>query len=231
MKKHRGLATVLGLAAGAIVAREAVKAYTKARRACPPFHRRVYSDERQLIDAFTEIWKNPQRLASLRRNPTVTRDLAEKLMLTVTGVNGCRYCTYLHSWYGARQGLSEREVSSLLGGEVEHARVEEAPALFFAQQYAEKAGQPDDDLVHRLVDEYGLETARDLVTLIRIMTIGNLVGNTFDALVSRCLGQPAADSTVRSELMVLGMFCVGIAPLTPVLTLRAALLGGGAGTD
>jgi len=228
MKKHRGLVTLLGLTAGAIVVREAVKAYTKARSACPPFRRRIYSNERHLIDAFTDIWQHPERLVSLRRNSTITRDFAEKLMLTVTGVNGCRYCTYLHSWYGARQGLSAREVTSLLSGDVEHARVDEAPALFFAQQYAEKAGQPDDDLVHRLVDEYGPETARDIVTLIRLMTVGNLVGNTFDALVSRGLGRPAAGSTLRSELLVLGMFCFGIAPLAPVLTLRAVLAGSAA---
>ncbi|MDI6768932.1 MAG: hypothetical protein QMD04_04580 [Anaerolineales bacterium] len=40
-----------------------------------------------------------------------------------------------------------------------------------------------------------------------IITFGNLFGNTFDALLSRLTGKPAAGSSVWSELgVILGVF-------------------------
>lgn len=220
--KRKGWWTLLGLVAGAAAAWWLARAYQAAREKCPPFRRRVYADSQRVIDAFGQFWRNPDDLKALRNNERLDRRFAAKIMLAVTAVNGCRYCSYAHTRHAIHEGLSQEEVSSLLRGDMEHATLDQAPALFFAQHYAEQCGQPEADMIQRLMDTYGAQTAHDMITYIRLITLGNLVGNTFDALVSRVLGNPSPDTTLRSELSVLAVFGFGIVPLMPLLALRAA---------
>ena len=214
---------VLGMIAGVGGYYLAAKAYRKAKAECPPFTKRVYTNSDELVEAFGEFWRAPGVLRSIRDNARIDRALAEKIMLAVSGVSGCRYCTYAHTRYAMRAGISREEVEALLRGEFEYATVDQAPALFFAQHYAERRGHPDPDLVQRLVDTWGESGARDLVAYIRLVTMGNLVGNTVDALASRVLGHPSPDTTVRDELSVLAVFVFGVLPVMPLLMLCAAL--------
>jgi len=113
------------------------------------------------------------------------------------------------------------EVEALLRGDVTQVTPQEVPALSFAQHYAERRDQPDAEAVGHLVDAYGSQGARDIVTYVRLITLGNLVGNTFDALVSRLLGQPSPDSTLEGELSTTAVFLFGIVPLVPLVVLRS----------
>ena len=40
----------------------------------------------------------------------------ERLMMVVTEVNGCRYCSYFHARAALAAGVSQEELRSLLGG-------------------------------------------------------------------------------------------------------------------
>ena len=111
--------------------------------------------------------------------------------------------------------MSQEEVDLLLSGEVGHASPEEAPALFFAQHYAESDGHPDPEMMQKLVETYGPEKARDILAHIRMITLGNLSGNTFDALLSRLRRRPAEGSSLGSELATLALLVLR----TPVLAL------------
>jgi AhpD family alkylhydroperoxidase len=222
MKSKHFWLTTCGVAIGVVGSYLAARAYRKARASCPPFGRRIYTDSRALIEDFGAFWRHPEVLVSLRANEQVSPQLASKVMLTVTSANGCRSCGYAHSRYAERQGLLPEEIQSLLLCEMQHATVDEATALFFAQDYAQQQGEPAQDMVQRLVDSYGLKTARDIVTLVQAVTVANRVGNTLDALLSRCLGQPAPNSSLPSELTVLATFALGIVPLIPLLAWRAA---------
>jgi len=213
----------LGMVAGVGGSYLAAKAYRKAKAKCPPFSKRVYRSSDELVEAFGEFWRAPGVLRSIRDNSRIDLALAEKIMLAVTGVNGGRHCSYVHARHAMRVGISREEVEALLRGEFEYATVDQAPALFFAQHYAERRGHPDPDLVQRLVDTWGESGARDLVAYIRLVTMGNLVGNTVDALASRVLGQPSPDTTLRDELSVLAVFVFGVLPVMPLLMLCAAL--------
>ncbi|MEW6242582.1 MAG: carboxymuconolactone decarboxylase family protein, partial [Chloroflexota bacterium] len=50
---------------------------------------------------------------------------------------------------------------------------------------------------------YGQDTAEDILAYLRMITFGNLLGNTFDALLSRLKGKPAPDSSLWSEVRIL----------------------------
>jgi len=176
------------------------------------FSKRIYTPHTLLRD-FRDILAHFHEFRSAVRSRRISRAFAEKIMLAVTAVNGCRYCSYGHAKTALASGVSPEEVDLLLSGEIGHVSPDEAPALFFAQHYAESGDHPDSEMVQKLVKTYGQEKARDILAHIRMITFGNLSGNTFDALLSRLRGRPAERSSLGSELATLALLVLGTPPL------------------
>lgn len=166
------------------------------------FNKRIYSfpafraDVRQIFDHMDDL-----RWAS--RGGRIRKAFAEKIMLVVSSVNGCRYCCYGHSRIALAAGVSEIELQNLPALDLGSFPPNEVVALTFAQHYAEANCQPDPAAWQRVVAYYGEETANDILAYLRMITFGNLLGNTFDALLSRIAGKPAPGSSLWSELSVL----------------------------
>jgi len=184
------------------------------------FFKRIYTP-RSLLGDFRDILDHFHEFRSAVRSRRISRSFAEKIMLAVTAVNGCRYCSYGHAKTALASGVSPEEVDLLLSGEIGHVSANEAPALFFAQHYAENGDHPDPEMVQKLVKTYGQEKARDILAHIRMITLGNLSGNTFDALLSRLRGRPAEGSSLGNELATLALLVLGM----PLLALGIVVKG------
>lgn len=105
----------------------------------------------------------------------------ERLMLVVTQVNGCRYCSYFHARVALANGIRGEELRSLLAGMIPSECPEnELLALTYAQHWAASNAQPDTKLTAQLVAEYGKEKTDAIDMILRIIRIGNLLGNTLD---------------------------------------------------
>lgn len=141
-------------------------------------------------------------LRQVRKGGRVSQSFTERIMLAVTQVNGCRYCSYFHSQEALKAGISNEEVSELLSGEFGDVPTEECIALVFAEHYAESAGKPNPAALQRLQDTYGPETSADILALIRTIMIGNVYGNNFDAFQSRLRFKPFPESHFKDELAV-----------------------------
>ncbi len=111
-------------------------------------------------------------------------------MMAVTGVNGCRYCSHVHTKMALESGCSPHEIQAILNQDLGQCREDEAIALAFAQHYAETKDTPSLDAFRRVRKYYGRERARDILHYIQMITIGNLAGNTLDAFRSRLSGHP-----------------------------------------
>jgi AhpD family alkylhydroperoxidase len=133
----------------------------------------------------------------------VSRAFSEKIMLAVTHVNGCRYCSYAHARMALQAGLSEPELHDLLSGDLSHIPEHELVAVLFAQHYAEQADRYEAAAWQRLQEAYGLEAATEILVHIRVITFANLYGNTFDALLERLRLRPVAGSRFFEEVVVL----------------------------
>jgi AhpD family alkylhydroperoxidase len=133
----------------------------------------------------------------------LARPFAEKIMLAVTQVNGCRYCSYAHTRMALQAGVSEPELRDLLRGEFSHIPEHELIAVLFAQHYAEQGDRYEAAAWQRLQETYGREAACDILTHIRVITFANLYGNTFDALLERLKLRPAPGSRFFDEVVVL----------------------------
>jgi len=179
------------------------------------FDRRIYTWPAFRL-AVRQVFGQMDDLKRAARGGRVDKRFAEKLMLAVTRVNGCRYCAYGHTRAALAMGVPEDELQCLLAGDLGSFPPHEAVGLAFAQHYAESQGQVDPSAWQRLVETYGEATAQDILPYLRMITFGNLYGNTFDALLSRLAGKPAPGSSLWSELGVL----FGVFVLVPLELLR-----------
>lgn len=129
----------------------------------------------------------------------ISKDLQQKILLAVTQVNGCRYCSYLHAKHALESGMSEDEIKTLLEGEVGKVESEESKALMFAQHYAETRANPDTSSVQKLYDTYGKEKADDIIRVIQKIMTGNTHGIAVDLLQSRLKGKSDPNSSFLTE--------------------------------
>ena len=118
----------------------------------------------------------------------LSKEFMERIMLAVTSVNDCRYCTYFHTKVALESGCSDDEIREILGGDLSCADQEEIPALAFAQHFAESHEKPSRKALKQLIKVYGVNKSRAIITACRMITMGNLFGNTIDAYMHRYHG-------------------------------------------
>jgi AhpD family alkylhydroperoxidase len=149
------------------------------------FKKRTYNN---LKDVFSDLWfpiRNRSQLKGIARNKLISPAFRERLMLAVTVVNGCRYCSYFHTKQALKSGITTEEISNLLAGDVANCPQDEAVALIYAQHWAESDAHPDPEAVKRLQQTYGGEKAEAINIVLRMIRMGNLLGNSWDYLIYR----------------------------------------------
>lgn len=131
----------------------------------------------------SQFVRNLPRLARAKKADRVRIQFAEKIMLAVTAVNDCRYCTRYHTNLAVDVGVDKETVEQILENDVDAAVTdEELPALLFAQRYAETNGNPGQEALTNLREIYGPEKADDVLAFVRAIYFGNLLGNSYDAI-------------------------------------------------
>jgi AhpD family alkylhydroperoxidase len=118
---------------------------------------------------------------SLRKiggNERIPASLAEKIMLAVTAVNQCEYCSFLHTQTALEAGVTREEIAEILVGTFGSTDDEEAAALLFAQHWADTRGNPSEAARGKLEEVCGLAKARQVEAYIRIVHMGNMCSNT-----------------------------------------------------
>ena len=179
------------------------------------FTRRIYTLPLLLKDLGFMLTHMMQIGKTMR---ALDRTFVEKIMTVVTAVNGCVYCAWFHARQAAASGISAEEVRNMVNLQFQaDAAEEEVPALLFAQHYAETDRKPDPEMVERLVSAYGEEKARQIQLVIRMITFGNLSGNTFDAFLSRCKGVRAQNSSAIFEVFFFLITAPALLPMRPVI--------------
>ena len=148
-----------------------------------PFPRRTYRSFRTLSADLGYISRR-RRLVRIAFRQQLTPAFRERLMLAVTAVNACRYCSYFHAGEALRSGVPEEQLKALLAGEIPgDVPAEERVALLYAQHWAESNAQPDPGAVECLVEHYGAEKAEAIHLALRMIRMGNLLGNSGDAVL------------------------------------------------
>lgn len=142
------------------------------------FSRRRYLRVRDPLADMREISRHRRQIRVLMSGDVISEEFRERLMLAVTEVNGCRYCSYGHARAALAAGVTQDEVASLQEGDLAESPPDEVTALLYAQHWAETDARPDPEIRRRIVDTYG-ETKTEYIELaMRMIRVGNLLGNT-----------------------------------------------------
>ena len=135
-----------------------------------------------------------------QRKDLISKAFNEKIMLAVTQVNGCRYCSWFHTRVALKEGISKTEIHTLLGGEFDGADEGEILALLYAQHYADTGGKPTVESRKKLCETYGRERARAIEASIKAITVGNIYGIAIDGLMRRLKWKRMKGSKLVNEL-------------------------------
>lgn len=154
-----------------------------------------------------------KEIRMMGKRKLVNDKLKERIMLAVTEVNGCRYCSYAHTRMALETGISQDEIRDMLSGNLENTPDDEQVAILFAQHVADKQGNYDLEAYHRVADEYGHDKALDILSVIRIIMMGNAYGIAAEAFVKRVKFHPVKESGFLRELGIL----LGVILFVPVI--------------
>jgi AhpD family alkylhydroperoxidase len=147
--------------------------------------RRIYHSLGELLTDLRIIMSRRKEIRSLMRGKVIAPALRERLMLVVTAVNQCRYCSYAHAREALSNGISQQEIEALGKGMFDGSPSEEVPALLYAQHWAETNGEPEALVRDQVVAQYGEQVVEMMELALRMIRAGNLSGNTFDYLLHR----------------------------------------------
>ncbi|MGA2765420.1 MAG: carboxymuconolactone decarboxylase family protein [Spirochaetia bacterium] len=170
------------------------------------FRRRTYTGgPAGFLEDVRFVIGNLSLIKRAMRGGEISFRFRERLMMVVTEVNGCRYCSYYHSSQSIKAGLSSDELRVLLAGQIPvDWPPEEIPALVYARHWAQSNARPDFEAVHSLVERYGDEKAALIHSLLRLIRAANLLGNTLDYFLYRIsfgwLGLTVKDNFTGSHL-------------------------------
>ena len=149
------------------------------------FKKRTYKN---LKDFFGDLWfpiRNRKRLREITEKELISPAFQERLMLAVTAVNGCRYCSYFHAKQALKSGITIEEINQLLSGDVANCSKDEAVGVIYAQHWAESDTHPEPEAVERVKQTYGVEKAEAIHLILRMIRMGNLMGNSWDYFLYR----------------------------------------------
>ncbi|MGD2178540.1 MAG: carboxymuconolactone decarboxylase family protein [Anaerolineae bacterium] len=149
------------------------------------FKHRLYCSLPEVLTDLRAAMSQRETLRSVMRGEGLDAAFRERLMLVVTAVNGCRYCSYVHAREALAEGISSDEIASLGKHLFKRSPPEEVPALLYAQQWAEADGRPDPAIRNRIRQRYGMDVLERIEAVLRMIRMGNLMGNTLDYILYR----------------------------------------------
>ena len=141
----------------------------------------LFKDIKQFIGNFRQV---KETVTSNR----ISKQFAERIMLSVTSINNCMYCIFGHTGSALKSGAYEYEIVSILDNSLKSINDDEIVALSFAKHYARSNNNPTKKEKKKLVKYYGIQKAKDILVYIQIITLGNLMGNAVEAYEARKKG-------------------------------------------
>ncbi len=150
------------------------------------FQRRHYSSLREFWVDLRYLISHRDQIKCTMRSDLVTTAFRERLMLAVTEVNQCRYCRIFHVGQAKQAGIPIEEISEYLkGGIPDDVPEEQKLAVCYAQHWAETCAEPDPDYVDQVRDTYSENGFQIISMVLRMIWMGNLLGNTVDYFLYR----------------------------------------------
>jgi AhpD family alkylhydroperoxidase len=166
------------------------------------YRKRTYGFKTFFKDVLKVI-KKSSHIKDAMRSERISPQFRERIMLAITAVNGCRYCEWGHTKTALEYGCTEEEINNIMMLDFGSCNPDEVIALAFAQHYANEEGIYSDETWKKMIEAYGEQKSEDILLFIQMITVGNLLGNTFDGFGSRFKGKPPEEGHLLFELFLI----------------------------
>ena len=158
-----------------------------------PFSKRTFTASLLLQSMVATLVSFPVLLIAYIK-PATSRALREKVMLGVTTVNDCRYCSWAHTGLALANGVDLDELAQLLdSGTFGTVDDREATAILFAKHYADTLGKPSKEAHAALARQFTACQRAEIMAYIHSIYYANLSGNSLDAWLARFSGRKVVD--------------------------------------
>jgi len=158
-------------------------------------------------------------MSRAKKNHELSPEFIERIMLAVTEVNECAVCSYAHTKMALEIGMSSEEIQNMLAGITDDIPADEAGAVMFAQYYADSRGKPSKESWDRIVELYGISTAKGILGAIRAIMIGNTFGIPWGSFINRFRGKPDKRSNILYEISMI----IALIIFTPMALIHALI--------
>jgi AhpD family alkylhydroperoxidase len=135
-------------------------------------------------------------LAHALLRPSLSPALREEIMLAVTSVNDCRYCSWVHTGLALENGVDMDSLGMLLGRDLVSVDEREAVAILFGKHFADTVRQPSKVARDKLQQHFNAGERREIMAYIHAIYFANLTGNSADAVLARLRGQKTEGSFI-----------------------------------
>ncbi|NQS92109.1 MAG: carboxymuconolactone decarboxylase family protein [Chloroflexi bacterium] len=150
------------------------------------FQKRYYARLKSFWTDLSYMFSHKNQIKSAMRSPLVSPAFRERLMLAVTEVNGCRYCRTFHVGQAKQVGISSEEIAVYLKGTIpDEVPEEEKLAVCYARHWAETDADPYLGFIDQVREIYGEDGFQAIGMVLRMIRMGNLLGNTADYILYR----------------------------------------------
>jgi AhpD family alkylhydroperoxidase len=182
-----------------------------------PFNKRTFDMPLLAASLGSAATHLPVLVSALLR-PATSPALREKVMLGVTAVNDCRYCSYVHTGLALDNGVDLDDLRHLLdNGTFGDVDTREAVAILFAKHFADTLRQPSPAARAALANEFSAGERREIMAYIHAIYFANLAGNSADAWLTRLKGGAVVQGNPAGEALA----ALLAAPLLVLITLRS----------
>ena len=149
------------------------------------FNKRTYHRFKDILADMRFMRSHRAQIRAMMNTELIRTSFRERLMMAVTAVNGCRYCSYFHARQALSSGISADEIAEITRSEFGSCPEEEQAAILYAQHWAEMNGEPDPAVREHVLAFYGAEKLDAIEMALRMIRMGNLMGNSFDKVLFR----------------------------------------------
>jgi AhpD family alkylhydroperoxidase len=141
-------------------------------------------------------------LKKMKKKKIINKKLKERVMLAVSEVNGCAMCSWVHTRIALDAGMDNKEIKTILAGEMEGIPEEDVLAVLFAKNFAFNHDKIDPEMYQKLIDVYGENKAIAIVYVCNVITMTCAMGINLKLLRDRILFKRRKDSNLLVELTI-----------------------------
>jgi AhpD family alkylhydroperoxidase len=204
-------------------ARRRKPAARKTRRARPAAgigpNRKPTISTREAVARLAALMSEFQELYAIWGKSKLDPAFREELMVAVARQNDAPYCSWMHRTWAELAGSSREVIEKIELLDPRGLDARKWAAVAYVRALASNDMKPVSGQLRRRVEAHFSQREIDDIELVaRAMDLINRMANTFDAMVSRLQGKPAADSDILDEVVFSGLF----AALAPPLVLALA---------